>query len=99
MQHAFAFFICVISSAALAQNSSAMINQALDKQVVLQITDTPLPTAMETIKQTTGVPLTTAPGVYDLLPWGEQTNISAKIQNQTLRGALDAITRKLGLNF
>ena len=54
---------------------------------------------METIKQTTGVPIIAAAGVYDLLPWGEQTNISAKIQNQTLRGALEAITRKLGLTF
>ena len=40
-----------------------------------------------------------AAGVYDLLPWGEQTTINAKIENQTLRGGLEAITRKLGLTF
>jgi hypothetical protein len=39
------------------------------------------------------------PVVWTLLPWGEQTTINAKIENQTLRGALAAITRKLGLTF
>jgi hypothetical protein len=45
------------------------------------------------------VPIEVAPQTYDLLPWGEQTTINAKIANQTLRKALEAITRKLGLSI
>jgi len=93
-----ALFLLLLPSMALAQNSSALINQALDKQVKLEI-NTVLPDAMKTISEQTGVPLRATPNVWDLLPWGQQTNISAKIENQTLREALDAITRKLGLQF
>ncbi len=83
---------------ALAQNSSALINEALDKQVALDLNGT-LPAAMRAIGERTGVTIEAAPAVWDLLPWGEQTNITAKIEGQTLRDALDAITRKLALVF
>src|SRR3954452_1875275 len=81
-----------------AQSTSALINEALDKQVNLDLNDT-LPGALQAIQTKTGVPIKPDPSVYDLLPWGENTNITAKIQNQTLRQALDAITQKLGLSF
>jgi hypothetical protein len=46
------------------------------------------------------VPFKVDPAVYELLPWGENTDINiVKIKNQTLRQALTAITRKLGLTF
>jgi hypothetical protein len=89
------FFVC---SAALAQNTSALINEQLDKLVKLKI-DAPLPQAMQQIGADTGVPIHASQAVWDLLPWGEQTKITATIENQTLRGALQAITRKLGLTF
>jgi len=54
---------------------------------------------MEKITKDTSVPIEAESEVWDLLPWGEQTNISAKIENQTVRQALQAITRKLGLTF
>ena len=54
---------------------------------------------VQSIQHDTGVPIEVSPSVYDLLPWGDQTNITAKIENQTLRQALDAITRKLGLTY
>ena len=84
---------------ASAQSSSALINAALDKLVKLDIANQPLPQAVKTIEDATGVRLDVAPQVWDLLPWGEQTTINAKIENKTLREALDAITRKLGLTF
>ena len=77
-------------------STSALINQALDKNVNLQV-DGVLPTVLKTIEDQTGVKITPTDQVYDLLPWGEQTNIKAKIENQTLRSALSAITHKLGL--
>ncbi|HEX8524265.1 MAG TPA: hypothetical protein VF669_18565 [Tepidisphaeraceae bacterium] len=85
---------------ASAQNSSALINEALDKQVRLNIVaKTPLPQIMKQIATDTGVRIEASPDVWELLPWGESTAIAATIENQTLRQALEAITRKLGLTF
>jgi hypothetical protein len=81
-----------------AQNTSALINEQLDKLTSLDINGV-LPQVVQSIQHDTGVPIEVAPSVYDLLPWGDQTNITAKIENQTLRQALDAITRKLGLTY
>ncbi len=86
------------AASAVAQDMSALINQALDQRVKAQF-DTVLPEAMNQISQSTGVRIVADPAVWELLPWGQQTNIQAKIENQTLRQALDAITRKLGLTY
>jgi len=54
---------------------------------------------MKEIANQTGVRIEPTAAVYDLLPWGEQTSVTATIKNQTLREGLDAIARKLGLHF
>ena len=87
-----------LAISALAQNSSALINEALDKQQPLQLEGT-LPQVIQTIAEKTGVRIEVAPGAYDLLPWGEQTTIKARIENQTLRDGLRAIARRLGLTL
>src|SRR5829696_1392897 len=79
-----------------AQDSSALINEALDKPVKLAI-NTELPTAMSGIARETGVRIEADRKVWDLLPWGEQTKVTATIENQSLRDALNAIAHKLGL--
>ena len=99
----FRFILMVVLCGAVissvhAEDSSALINQQMDKLVKLQV-DAPLPQVLKTIEDKTGVPISADPSVYDLLPWGDQTNVSARIENQTLRQALTAITRKLGLTF
>lgn len=98
----FALIVLLAGVAFAAQNddnsTSALINQALDKNVTLQL-DGVLPTVLKTIEDKTGVHIAPTDQVYDLLPWGEQTNIKAKIENQTLRAALTAITHKLGLGW
>ncbi len=94
-----AALLCLAGST-LAQSSSALINEALDKQVALKFPDnTPLPQVMQSITKDTGVPLIADPSVYELLPWGEQTGLTVQIENQTLREALAAMTRTLGLTF
>src|SRR4051794_39366800 len=77
------------SSATAAPDTSALINEALDQPVKLEL-NTVLPKAMATIGDKTGVRIEADPAVWDLLPWGEQTNLKAKIENQTLRAALNA---------
>lgn len=89
----------VLAAGAAAQNTAALMNEALDKQVAFQLKDVPLPAALQQIEAKTGVPLKADPAVYDLLPWGENTLISADVRNGTLRQALGAVTRKLGLTF
>ena len=81
-----------------AQTTSALINEALDKPVKLDLNG-PLPRVIDQIETETAVPFENSRALYDALPWGEQTNVTAKVQNQTLRDALTAITRKLGLTF
>ena len=101
MQHrlALSLILSLITSTALAEDTtSALINQALDKPQKLTL-NTLLPQAMEQIQQQSGVPMKADPAVWDLLPWGRDTNIRATIDNQNLRQALEAITRKLGLQF
>ena len=85
-------------SIASAQNLSALMNEALDKQVKLDLAG-PLPKAMQKIADETGVRIEAQRAVWELLPWGEQTNLTARIENQTLREALAGITQKLGLTF
>jgi hypothetical protein len=83
---------------ATAQESSALINKALDEQFNVTI-DATLPNAMEIITRNTGVPLREDPAIWDLLPWGRETKIQARFENVTLREALRIITRTLGLRM
>jgi hypothetical protein len=90
---------CLLTAGtARAQDTTALINEALDKPITLELNDV-LPAAMRAIANKTSVTVQADPAVWELLPWGEQTNISARIENQTLRQALSAITQKLGLTF
>ncbi len=94
----FVLMSLVLSSIASAQNSSALINEAMDKIVELDL-DTTLPQALKSIEDKTGVPIRATRQAYDVLPWGEGTKLTAKISQQTLRNSLAAITQKLGLRF
>lgn len=93
-----AAIVLLIATLAPAQNSSALIGEALDKQVDLELKG-PLPEAMREITKRTSVPLRAEAGVWELLPWGEQTSVTATVKNQTLRQSLGALTQKLGLTF
>ena len=84
------------SPAFSAPDSSALINEALDQPVILKL-NTVLPQAMAKIGQETGVKIEADPAVWDLLPWGEQTNIEVNLDRQTLRAGLDAVAQRLGL--
>jgi len=90
--------LAFLPAPAHGQNTSALIGAALDKQVDLELNDS-LPDAMKKIEDNTAVPIKADPVVWELLPWGEQTTLIAKIKNETLRQALQGITRNLGLVF
>src|SRR5438309_1514505 len=74
--------ICLLNLG--AQDMSALINEALDKRIdKLDLTGT-LPQVINTIGDRTGVKIVATAAVWDLLPWGQSTNINAHIENQTL---------------
>ena len=90
--------LLALAHSAPAQETSAEINKVLDQVVKggLELS-APMPKAMEQITQKTGIRIQVDPIVYDLLPWGQETFISAKIENRRLREALDLLMQKLGL--
>ncbi len=92
--------LLIVSPLAHAQetDTSALINEQLDKLYEDDLNHT-LPEAMKRIAEKTGVTIEADDLVWDLLPWGRQTNVTATIKNTTLRQALDAITQKLGLTY
>ena len=91
--------LLLVSAAPKEDNAtSALINAALDKTVNLRL-DGVLPEVLKKIEADTGVRIEPEQSVYLLLPWGEETSVKAQIENQTLRNALSAITRKLGLTW
>ena len=93
-------FLVLVSAVATLHaqsgDTSALINQALDKNVSLN-EDAVLPVVLKHIEDKTGVRITPSDDLYDLLPWGEQTNLHISFEQKTLRVALTAIARKLGL--
>lgn len=88
--------VLLLAGYALAQNTSALINEALDRIYPLDLSTT-LPVAMKAIGEQTGVRIEATAAVWELLPWGDQTTITAKIEGKTLRESLQIIARKLGL--
>ncbi|MBN1347596.1 MAG: hypothetical protein JXQ73_33215 [Phycisphaerae bacterium] len=71
-----------------SQSMRALIEQALDQQVNFTIDKQPLASAFELISKQTGVRLTIRPQVVELLPYGKQTLVSAKIEGMSLREGL-----------
>jgi hypothetical protein len=92
----FVLGLAVASAHGQSSDTSALINQALDKNVSLN-EDSVLPVVLKHIEDKTGVRITPSDDLYDLLPWGEQTNLRISFEQKTLRVALTAIARKLGL--
>jgi hypothetical protein len=96
--------LCFISPGLFAQNAppppgaGGLINEALSKPVQMDLNAT-LQQAMRGIADKTGVRIEADRAVWELLPWGEQTRITVKLDNQPLQGALQAIVRKLGLEY
>ena len=76
----FLLLLFVFPLVSSAEDSSALINEAMDKIVSLQVNG-PLPEVVKKITDQTAVPITVEPDVYELLPWGDQTNVGAKIEN------------------
>jgi hypothetical protein len=92
---------CLIASPLAAEQTSALIAQALDKQLPqneIRFNGT-LPQVIQQFGDMTGVRIEADDAVYDALPWGDLTTFHAEFHHETLRQALSAICQKLGLQY
>lgn len=77
----------VCAGSALAQ-SDAQLQRALDRRVAIDVADAPIPEVFRRLTKTTGVEFLIGEEVYAALPYGDQTRLSVKLRNVTLRKAL-----------
>jgi len=76
-----------------------VVEAALDQPVQLDLQDTPIGEAFARIAQETGVEVTIRPETLALLPYGANTQVTARMQNIPLREGLMHLTAPLGLRF
>lgn len=89
----------LLAALATADDLEPLVEAALDQPVELDIQDTPLAEAFETVARETGVVVTVAPATFDLLPYGADTKVNARMQNIPLRQGLRHLAAPLGLRF
>jgi hypothetical protein len=98
---AFLIAVVLMSPVLIAEQTSALIAQAMDKQLPkdeIHFGGT-LPQVIESFGDMTGVRIEADDSVYDVLPWGDLTTFHADFRHLTLRQALSAICQKLGLQY
>jgi len=94
--------LAIFTASATGQNLSALTAEAMDKQLPqdkIDLTNKTLPEAIKFFEDMTAVRIQADAATYEMLPWGELTTFSAKLEHQTLRQALEAIGQKLGLQY
>ena len=92
--------LCLMAASASAgEDLQPLIEAALDQAVQLDIQDTPIEQAFETVAAETGVVVSIAPEALDLLPYGANTKVDARMQSIPLREGLAHLTAPLGLRF
>jgi hypothetical protein len=89
------------STSALTTESAtgALINEQLDRLIDLNFVRTPLPDVLAQIENESGIPLRAKRQVWETLPYGRLTPLSAEIKRAPLRDALDALVAPLGLQL
>ena len=88
-----------LAAPVIASDTGALIRQALDAPVTLELEAVPLDEALEAVADQTGVPLAIRPATYDLLPYGRFTPITLRAKGVTLQDAVDAVAQRLGLEL
>ena len=77
----------------------ALVEEALDQRTDLDIENCPLTEAFDEVVKNTGVQVRVSQQTLDLLPYGRNTRMNARIQNMSLREGLMQMTAPLGLRF
>ncbi len=78
---------------------SVLILQSLDQKTRLMVENAPIRQALTALSDSTGIPIAISDETLAFLPYGSQTMLSARIEDQPLRVSLEAILRPAGLRF
>lgn len=81
------------------EEMEAEIIQALDRPISLELDDVPIRKAVGAFSEKAGIPIRVAAGTLGLLPYGSQTKLSARIEEQPFGLSLSAILLPLGLEY
>ena len=92
--------LCLLAlSLSAADDLGPLIEEALDQAVHLNVTDQTLADAFAGVAEETGITVTIAPETLELLPYGANTKVTARMENISLREGLSQLTDPLGLKF
>ncbi len=87
------------STAAGENELSVLILQSLDQKTRLTVENAAIREALAALSDSTGIPISISDETLSFLPYGSQTMLSARIEDQPLRASLEAILRPAGLRF
>ncbi len=91
--------LAALPLAARAQNAGEL-QQALDRKVTFEITtDTPIGEVFDKLGQKTGVEFVIDQDTWDLLPYGQRTQMRLTLPGISLRQALPDLLRQLALDW
>lgn len=97
----FANTLLVILSLAIGPNEEmrVVIEQALDQPTTLSIVDSPLPEAIRTIAEETGLGISIGPETLAFLPYGESTRVSVRLESARLRDGIRTLCDQIGMQY
>lgn len=78
---------------------AAAIEQALDEKIDISLPNRTIRSALDELGNQTGVRIVVERSALPRLPYGEQTQVNAQINDVTLRDALRALLTPIGLEF
>ena len=93
----FAILLAASSAFAAEPEQDVQLQRSLDQPITLNLQKVPLAEAFKQIASTAKIPLQVDPASYDLLPYGDTTQVSIEFNQSQLRQALQEVLVPLGL--
>jgi hypothetical protein len=92
-----AVVLCAAGTSTRGAEPDVALQRALDQPVTLVLKKEPLSGVFKQIAATAKIPLQVDPASYDLLPYGDTTQVSVEFNQSRLRDALQDVLVPLGL--
>ncbi|HRX85671.1 MAG TPA: STN domain-containing protein [Phycisphaerae bacterium] len=89
----------VLLALAPADEDRAIVQQALDQPITLEITDTPLEDACRRIADDTGISVRMGADALALLPYGEGTRVNVRWRRTPLSEGLRVLCDQIGMDY
>jgi len=92
-----AILLAALCAQAAEPEQDILLQRSLDQPITLNLQKVPLAEAFKQIASTAKIPLQVDPASYDLLPYGDTTQVSIEFNQSQLRQALQEVLVPLGL--